>query len=215
MDVKHIYFIRHGQTLANRKYIHQGPKEPLSLEGRMQAEHVANFMRDKQIDTLISSPYVRAQETAAFVSEALQLPIITQECVKEFRRPNYLYNKGHFTFGAFLYLWNLFRHQENPNWDNDGAENMYMARKRVLEAKDMIANLEGERIAIVSHSIFMNMFMELVCREKKLTMIRFLHGLFALKKTPNTGIIHMTYSNNPPVGTCACQLIEFIDPRVK
>ena len=211
--MKHIYLIRHGQTLANRKLIHQGPHEPLSLEGRKQAQCVACFMKDQKINTIVSSSFTRARETAELIARELELPITFTEAIVEFRRPNKLYNKSHISFGSLLYIARLFFHRENPKWNDDGAENMFAVRNRVLSAKNMFTELEGERIIAVSHAIFMDMFVTLACQEKKLTVIEFIGGLLNFKKTPNTGIIHLLYNEDAPKGVCQWQLVEFIDPR--
>ena len=213
--MKHIYFVRHGQTIANRKAIHQGPEEPLSLNGRKQAENVALFLSDQKIDTLVCSTFVRARETAEIIGRRLSLPFTQIDSIKEFKRPHRLYNQGYYTFGSLLYIARLFIHRDNPNWNDDGAENMFSVRNRVVDAKTELAKIEGERIVAVSHAIFMDMFLELACMEKSLTVTQFVGSLLNLKRTPNTGIIHLVYDENIQNGMCPWQLIEIIDPRTK
>ncbi len=214
MSIKHVYFIRHGQTFANRKSVHQGPDEPLSLIGKDQAQNVAVYLKKKfPIDTLVCSPFARARQTAEYISKELDLPYTQHESVREFGRPMYLYHKGHYSLGSLRYIWRLFVHQEDPNWDDQGAENMFTVRNRVLDAKNMIGQIEGEHVAVVSHAIFMDMFLKLACLEKRLTLPEFVGALLNIKRTPNTGIIHTTYDENAPKGMCKWQLIEFIDPR--
>ncbi len=211
--MKHIYLIRHGQTNANRKLLHQNPNEPLSLLGREQAEKAALFFANQNIDILVCSSFVRARETAEIIGRGLRLPLAAFDSLVEFRRPNYLYNKSHVSVGSAIYIARLFFHRENPVWNDDGAENMFAVRNRVEDAKRMLTELEGERIVAVSHAIFMDMFVTLACQNKKLTVFEFIGGLLNFKKTPNTGIIHLTYDENAPAGVCQWQLIEFIDPR--
>jgi broad specificity phosphatase PhoE len=212
--MKHIYLIRHGQTNANRKLRHQNPNEPLSLLGRKQAEQAGLFLKTQSIDTLVCSSFTRARETAEIIGRELHLPLAAFDSLVEFRRPNYLYNKSHVSVGSMIYIARLFFHRENPVWNDDGAENMFAVRNRVEDAKRMLTELEGERILAVSHAIFMDMFVTIACQDKKLTAFEFIGGLLNFKKTPNTGIIHLTYDENAPVGVCSWQLIEFIDPRV-
>lgn len=211
--MKHVYFIRHGETVANRKSVHQGPNEILSEKGEAQARHVARFLTKMNIDALLCSPFVRARQTAEYISAELDLPYTQHESVREFGRPAYVYGKSHYSFGSFVYLWRLFKHQEDARWDDHGAENMVMVRNRVLDAKNMISSMEGEHIAVVSHAIFMDMFLKLACLEKKLTPGEFIGALMNVKKTPNTGIMHTVYDENAPAGICKWQLVEFIDPR--
>ena len=211
--MKHVYLTRHGETVANRKFVHQGPHEPLSEIGRKQAYNAALYLKALPVDTLISSTYLRAQQTAEIIGSELGLSPIIEDSLKEFRRPDHLYGKSHFSPHSFLYLARLFIHQENPEWNDDGAENMFAVRNRVRQARDVLARASGEHVIAVSHAIFMDMFIELACKEKNLTLIEYLSGLMAFKKTPNTAIIHLYFDAEAPEGICPWQLIEFIDPR--
>lgn len=81
------YFIRHGETEANRQEVLAGSglDYPLNSTGHLQAEKLA-----KGIDQLISHPVgrlyasnmQRAQQTAAYVARAVGLPL---ETVPDFR----------------------------------------------------------------------------------------------------------------------------------
>lgn len=212
--MKHIYLIRHGETLANRTSVHQGPEEPLSELGRKQAQQAALVLKTKKFDTLLCSTHVRARQTAEIIGEELDLPFTQIESVIEFRRPNRLYRKSHFSLGSLLYISRLFFHRENPKWNDDGAENMFSVRNRVTDAKHELASVEGENILVVSHAIFMDMFLTLACMEERLTVWQFIGALLNIKKTPNTGIIHLMYDENIPDGICQWQLIEFINPHL-
>jgi probable phosphoglycerate mutase len=60
-----IYLVRHGRTAANAQGLLQGRLDPpLDEMGRHQAEAIAAMVGD--VDEVISSPLVRAQETAAY-----------------------------------------------------------------------------------------------------------------------------------------------------
>lgn len=210
--VKHIYFIRHGETLKNRTRVHQGPDEPLTPKGKVQALKVASVLRERDIDTLLSSDYVRARETATIISTELDMPFSIENSVEEFRRPNELYGKHHFSWNSFVYLFKLYRHKRDPDWDNDGAENMLQVRNRTLTTRDVLYDSSGTNIAVVSHSIYMDMFREVICNEKPLSLWKFAHGLILHKRVPNTGIYHFTYDPNAMPNTCVWQFVEMILP---
>ncbi len=213
--VKKIYFIRHGETEANKMHIHQNADETLTSKGKLQAHHVAHILEGKKIDALLCSPYVRARETAQIISEQLSLPYTTEGSVVEIRRPDHLYGQGYYSWQTLAYMWKLFIHRENPEWEHNGAENMYTLRNRIQDAKNHITQTEGASVAVVSHDLFMNLFLEHICREKKLSLLKFLHVLFMSKKTPNTCIIHVEFNPSAPKGVCAWQLIQIIDPHIK
>ena len=205
-----VYLVRHGQTAMNAIGIHQMPDEPLNELGHAQAKTVANWLAGQSIDRLYASPYVRARETAQAISEAVDLPIEILESVTEFRRPDYTYGKRHVGFASLWYLWQLFTHRYDPTWDDDNAENTYAVRNRVHDTKDALIQGGGERVVVVSHAIFMNWFLELLCNEIDLTFYQCVRGILNTKRTKNTEIFHLRYDAAAAPGTCAWQLVEKI-----
>src|SRR6266567_4324685 len=67
-----IYLIRHGEVF-NPDGILYGrlPNFGLSETGKKQIEETANFLKDKKIDTILSSPLLRAQQTAEVIKNKL------------------------------------------------------------------------------------------------------------------------------------------------
>ena len=79
-----IYITRHGQTDWNAMRHIQGRTDiPLNEEGRKQAAIVRDGMKDIELDAIISSPLIRAQETADIINEEHKLPILQDERVIE------------------------------------------------------------------------------------------------------------------------------------
>ncbi|MFM2381771.1 MAG: hypothetical protein RLZZ76_538 [Candidatus Parcubacteria bacterium] len=213
MAVKHIYFVRHGQTEGNKRRIHQNADEALTTKGRLQAHHVAHVLETKRIEVLLSSPYRRARETATIISDHIRVPFSIEESVVEIRRPDHIYGQTYYSFDTLVYFFKLFKDREHPRWDFAGAENMFALRNRIEDIKAKIAAMEEDNIAIVSHDVFMNLFLEHVCRERKLTLQEFLQIILKVKRTPNTGVIHISYNNAAAKGTCPWTLEEFINPK--
>ncbi len=72
--MKKLFLIRHGLSVANREHIVQGQSDyPLSEEGRVQSQKLAKYL-SASTDTptsILSSPLMRARETAEILAEAL------------------------------------------------------------------------------------------------------------------------------------------------
>ena len=67
-----IFLIRHGETEFNRLGVFRGRYEvDLNDAGRRQAGEIAQALKDEKIDFLLSSPLVRATETAAIIAREL------------------------------------------------------------------------------------------------------------------------------------------------
>ena len=78
---KKIYFIRHGETEYNKLKKSQGQEinEPLNATGIEQAEKTATYLKKFRFNTsdcdlIISSPMIRAKETAVIIAKTLGCP---------------------------------------------------------------------------------------------------------------------------------------------
>lgn len=75
-----IYFIRHAEPNFN---IHDDHLRPLTLKGQRDCSLVTEFLKDKQISVVLSSPYVRAYDTVAPFAAAAGLEIKTVDDFRE------------------------------------------------------------------------------------------------------------------------------------
>lgn len=76
--VYHFTFLRHAESQGNANGILQGQIDfPLSERGLQQAEALANYWQKRGVsfNELISSPLLRARQTAEIIAHHLQLPI--------------------------------------------------------------------------------------------------------------------------------------------
>lgn len=79
-----IYVFRHGQSQDNSEFIFSGWRDnELTEKGREQAKTLAEKLKDRKIDMLISSPQKRAIETMQIVFSQSELQIHTDERIKE------------------------------------------------------------------------------------------------------------------------------------
>ncbi len=83
--MRHLYFIRHGQTDSNQKNILMGGRadSPLTAVGQAQAQVLGSALQDIAFDRVYVSSNTRAQDTAKIVFQGRSLPIITSDLIKE------------------------------------------------------------------------------------------------------------------------------------
>ena len=63
-----LLLVRHGETEWNRQQQFQGQIDiPLNENGKKQAQQAAEFLKDIQIDSAVTSPLVRPKETAEII----------------------------------------------------------------------------------------------------------------------------------------------------
>jgi uncharacterized phosphatase len=63
-----LYWVRHGETVANVSGIIQGPNDLLNEQGRIQADKIAERVATLSVDAVYSSPFPRAHETAKAIA---------------------------------------------------------------------------------------------------------------------------------------------------
>ncbi|MDD6156378.1 MAG: histidine phosphatase family protein [Lachnospiraceae bacterium] len=79
-----LYIIRHGETSWNTRKRLQGQRDiMLNENGVKLAEETAKGMKDVDIDLVISSPLIRAKETAGILMSQRELPMITDRRLTE------------------------------------------------------------------------------------------------------------------------------------
>ncbi|MGC8868635.1 MAG: histidine phosphatase family protein, partial [Sulfurihydrogenibium sp.] len=82
--MKKIYLCRHGESEYNAKKIVQGHIDTnLTEKGIKQAQSLAEFLKDKNIQKIVSSDLKRAYQTAKTVAEVLGLTVHVDQRIRE------------------------------------------------------------------------------------------------------------------------------------
>ena len=137
------YFIRHGETDWNREQRYMGSTDiPLNALGREQAARAALALKDEPITHIVTSPLLRAAETASIIGEILQTAVTIIDGLQELNHGGI---EGQPIDGAQL----LFErwHQGEVS---EGAETVQQFDARILEATKRALVLPGP-VLIVSH----------------------------------------------------------------
>lgn len=75
-DRPHLYVVRHGQTERSAGMVYSGQADvPLTALGRDQARRAGDLLTDAGVDAIVSSPLVRARDTAAAIAAATGLTV--------------------------------------------------------------------------------------------------------------------------------------------
>lgn len=149
-DKTHVILARHGQTEWNRHKMLMGRiDQPLTEEGFSQAEALAEQLKDFGITTIVSSPMLRAKQTAETVGN--RLGIVPIKVHQELRERNYGQDEGRMISelkaeararGTLYFLETPPAGEANSDFE-----------ERVTRAFDgIIEQHSGEKILIVSHS---------------------------------------------------------------
>jgi probable phosphoglycerate mutase len=88
-----IYFVRHGESVGNKKGLFQTAEMPLSPTGIKQAQRVAKRLKDHKIDLICASTHTRTRQTAEIVSKEIHAPVEYWNELTELRNPSQMAGK--------------------------------------------------------------------------------------------------------------------------
>lgn len=152
---KTIYFVRHGQSLGNASAIFQPPESPLSETGRKQAVCAARRISKLAVHALLSSPFLRAKETAGAIAEATGLRLEYSALFVERMKPPCINGKPFADEEAYSVWEEWNKSLYTPGMRVAGGENFddLIARADAAFAY-LQARVEGS-IAVVTHGYFL------------------------------------------------------------
>ena len=137
------YIVRHGETRLNVEAVLQGRlDEPINQSGRDLAAITGQNMRGIHFDACISSPLVRAYETAEIIlrESGNDIPIATDDRLQEMAfgvwEGRKLADMGE---GSQRYVTDAFNYERF-----EGGEDVYdvCVRTQEIDLRDLVANLE-------------------------------------------------------------------------
>lgn len=152
--LKNFYIFRNGQSSYNLDGRLQGQSNDsvLTDTGISQAINAANYLKDKQIEVIISSPQRRAKQTGCIISKQLKAPIYYDSRLVEA-------NIGHFD-GAIInklskkhrQTLSLWQHEKSELTRFENGESKQEIRSRLIAALKQYADSPCQNIAISSHN---------------------------------------------------------------
>jgi uncharacterized phosphatase len=139
--VTHLVLVRHGQTDWNLAGRIQGSSDiPLNDTGRRQAREAGTLLAEESWDAIVSSPLIRARETAEII--AAEIGLRTVELVPALRERHYGAAEG--LTGAEA--------EARYSGKVPGRETPAMVLERVRPALvDLAEEHAGQNVLIVSH----------------------------------------------------------------
>ncbi len=193
-----LIIVRHGQSEGNLLHRFAGQTDvPLTELGKKQAEKVTEYLKDEQIDLVISSDLKRAYDTVAPSAEIRGITVITNKNLREINvgKWEYLtYDEIDRHYGEQWRLW-----KENMSkCEPEGGESLADMKKRIVNEINKIAlKNDGKTVLIGTHATPIRI-METVWRHMPFEAIR------DLEWVKNASVTRVNYN---PDGTF--ELISF------
>jgi broad specificity phosphatase PhoE len=192
--MKNVYLIRHGETDSNLHHYVPNKLEPLNARGLTQAEELAERVAHLDIDQLVSSDFLRAQQTIQPIAVAKNLPVITVSAFGEVLEPTSIHNVPEAEEAVVLHRKNRNANVENPDWRQEDGENFSDMFARVQLAKQFLEESTSSNILVTSHSFFLMLFVSAILLKPKKATFDW-HTVASGLKVSNTGITLLTEEN--------------------
>lgn len=167
-----IFVVRHGETDYNRLEKYSGITDiPLNKRGILQAHELANRLRGKVFDSIISSPMLRTRQTADILCSALDTTYTCDLLLKERSLGVYEGLTKEDVMLKYPLLWSR-QCTINPDDAPDGGET---AREVCLRVKNVLSKLfycyEGKTILLITHG-FLSRAIHRFCLKLKIEELR-------------------------------------------
>lgn len=148
------YLVRHGQTQWNTQGRTQGHGDsPLTELGRMQAKNLAEALKKFPIDLIYCSDLGRAVETAAIISEILNIEYESTEYLREMGFgiwEGMELKKIAEVYSEDFALWR----NEPDKLEIEGGEKLIDIKNRQDRLiEDLNKKYDGKHILLISHSV--------------------------------------------------------------
>lgn len=146
--------IRHGYSKSNENGYFTGQTDvPLAELGKAQAEQTADYLyKNYKLDALYSSPLQRAYSTALPISKCFQLPIQTEEDLKEINGGKWEEKTPKTILSLYKEAYSLWLKNIGEARCTDG-ETMQEVQIRATNALKKIAqNHDGQTVAVTTHA---------------------------------------------------------------
>lgn len=196
MKKKHIYLVRHGETEQLAQNLRQTETSRLSERGHAQARACAERFgaHGFAIEALMTSPFTRTQETAAYIAERTScIPSILSEACER-RLPSsfagHAFDDPH-DRSIMRTIFNLWMSDPHARFADE--ETYAELCERVKSAQRILASCEAERIAVVTHGVFAKVFLAQVLHVHEYHPETFV-ALYDTSQMAYTGISEYTYT---------------------
>ncbi|MFI8575376.1 histidine phosphatase family protein [Rossellomorea aquimaris] len=146
-----VYMVRHGESPKEGNERTRG----LTPKGQLDAKRVTDILKEKKIDAVVSSPYIRSILTVEKLAEQIGQEVIVYEDLKE-----RIFSSEDKRVSDKELVPLLEKSFGEPNFALEGAESNADCQKRAINVfKELLETFRDKHIVIGSHGAVMTLMM--------------------------------------------------------
>ena len=152
--MKTIYFVRHAEP---DRTVEDEVKRPLSLKGQKQSEELSEYFVNKRLKYIYCSPYVRTRQTANYISNKNNIPIVEVNALHERVISKEWIPTLNFTEYSY-------KQWKDRSYKISTGESLNEALKKYKnDVKKIISSTdENETVVIVTHATVISLFLNYI-----------------------------------------------------
>lgn len=189
---KHIYFVRHGETVGNVEKVYHSKDAELTETGQAQAAAVAERVAHLCIEALVSSDFLRAKNTAAIIGEKIGLSPTEQSLFGEWIEPKHLLGKP-YTHPEAVEMRTAVFGSEDPHYRHRDEETFAEMKVRATQCFAFLEQHPASRICVITHLGFLRVLVGFVLLGEENYDKRAYNAMFHRLTASNTGITYVQY----------------------
>ena len=193
--MKRIYLVRHGQTKANAEEYVPSKEEPLNELGLQQAELLATRVANLDVQKLVVSDFIRAQQTIAPIVALKRLEPEIVPAFGEMLEPASIHGVLEAEERVLQYRKERNLNVENNTWQFEDGESYYSIQMRINQARAFLEAQEEENILVVAHAFFIQCFTASTLLQTTLPTKEMLSVATTFRMS-NTGISLLTFEDS-------------------
>lgn len=172
--MKTIYFVRHAEP---DRTVEDEVKRPLSLKGQKQSEELSEYFVNKRLKYIYCSPYVRTRQTANYISNKNNIPIVEVNALHERVISKEWIPTLNFTEYSY-------KQWKDRSYKISTGESLNEAFNRFKDAVEKIISStdENDTVVIVTHATVISLFLNYIDSNFDWDSFIFLKCIHFLKK---------------------------------
>ncbi len=182
-----LYLVRHGQTIDAQNNRYQNFDSELSDRGIKDAQTAGGILKKYKIQKIISSPLVRAKQTAELINKALNVPLVYNEYLVEEKRPTEVEKTDKNSKASMRIMKEIADKYSDLNFRYSDEDNFLILKDRGVSLKKYLEEIPKVDTAIVSSGVILKMLISLLIFGESLDPKKFL-SISNLFRTDNCGI---------------------------
>jgi len=146
--------VRHGETDSIAAKVYQRWDTPLSALGFQQADTLVGALAHLRPTIILSSPFVRAMQTAEPTAARLNVPVTTTDLLAECGKPSLLVGKAYADPEAIAVVSEMWERVADLEWHHSDEENFADLNKRAEQCLASMVSLQQETVLAFGHELF-------------------------------------------------------------